>query len=401
MSINLGMQKYIILCFILILPTALYASYYDSYELIPIESEALLRLNESVEFLDVLPLASEHGGGIEIFGMNQIYVNTDFSKVISFKFDVKGQFTLNKWEDLESGSVFHFKADGKINAVFIKGFTKAAALKVINKLKTQTFSQSIFKFSIMSSAQASECHPPVLENKYRELENISQSVIFQSVLGCATGAKTGAYEATVGSVSKLGSMAWNGLKAIGESASSIFTAPGQNLDNYYSGLVKGIGTAKDIVMFAARMAVNPISAKLAFRKAYGLAADKIINIFENLRDLPAPIQVEITCSILTGVGIDVLIAYLTAGTGSAKLALTMARFSEQSKTLNKIYQALAKLYQAGDDAIKLSKEKLQRLTRKMLENKIPEGDLKFINNLLGLSKKDDKFGLETLHCYIE
>lgn len=395
------MQKYILLCFLLILPTALYASYYESYELTPTDSDTLLKLNEALKHLDVIPLSTEHDGGIEVFGANQIFVSPDFSKMISFKFDVKGQFALNEWDDLTSGSVYHFKSDGKINAVFIKGFSKNTVLKIIDKFKTQTFSKSGFKFSLISSAQASECNTSIAENKYPFFENVSQSVIFQSVLGCATGAKNGAYDATIGSVARLGSMAWNGLKSIGESASSIFTTPGQNLDSYYNGLVKGVGTAKDIIMFAARMAVNPVAAKLAFRNAYGVAAEKIINIFESLKDLPAPVQVEITCSILTGVGIDVLIAYLTVGTGSAKLALTMARFTEQSKILNKIYQALAKIYQTGDDAIKLSKEKLQRLTRKMMENKIPEGDLKFIDKLLGISKKDDKFGLETLHCYIE
>lgn len=387
---------------VLLIPIVTFASTYESYEAKELSNSAINKLNEAVSFLKLTPVNNFDIKSLSPLGVNQIYVNTDFSKIIIFKYDVSGKINLNQWEEIESGKVYHYKSDGKINALFVRGVEEQDANKLVNLLRQIHISFLKFEMIFSSKAYAEEC-----DNKSNPIaslnatKGITSSLIYQSILNCATGAKKGAYESTVGTVNQLSSLAWSGLNSLGAEAKSLWTNPKQKMNQYYNGLVKGVLAFKDILTLASEITTNPNKAISTFKKQYGKSADKIIKIFNQIKNLPTPIMAEMACAMLTGIGIDVLIAYLTVGTGSAKLALTIDRLCNQLKVFDKIFNTLNALYKSGEKTLLLSKEKMQLLTRRISENKIPEGDIDFINNNLGQSSSVDKTTMEALACYIK
>jgi hypothetical protein len=377
------------------------ASSYDSYYLVPINSTSIKKINNVIAAYELFPLASINAGGLDLWGVNQVYVNNDFSQIVTFKHDVKGNIELNKWEELSSGRVYHYQNDGKINAVFVKGMSEKNAKEIVEKIKSVNVTKANFHFSLIESAVASDCKTLNTAFAFPQIEKISESIMFQSILSCSTGAQTGAYESTIGTVEQVGDLAWSGLKALGHEAKELYTNPNQKLDQYYNGVVKGAFVLKDIMVFAVNMAINPNQAAIKLKQVYGKSADKIIDIFNNLKNLPTPMMVEMSCSIISGIGVDALIAYLTFGAGSAKLALTFERITRQTATLGKVFDALGKVSVVGKKGVQLSKEHMQKFIRKVSKNEVPEGDLDAIKGFMGETAADNKTGLEAFACYIQ
>lgn len=391
---NLKILYLIILTF----ASVLHASEYSSYEFVPMNQHSLEQINQSLEELNLMPLAANNMGNTSLFGANQIYINSDFSRIVSFKYDVKGNINLNQWEYLNDGIVYHYKENGKINALFFHGVSEEIANKTIEKIKNIKLISSIFNPFKIENLEAADCdHYKQNKIEYPIFEKISSSIIFESLLSCGTGIKSGAYDSTIG----VAQMAWHGLESIGSEAQSLWTNPKQKMDQYYQGIVKGSLVVKDLFTFVSDMIINPEKASNVLKAKYGQTADKVIAIFNHIKNLPDSIKIEMSCAILTGVGIDALVAYLSVGAGTGKLALTIKRFSEKFETIGKVFKAMDVIYNKGKGVIALSKEKLELFTRRILQNKIPEEDLEYINSILGKSKNTDETIIEALTCYIK
>lgn len=374
------------------------AAQYDNYNVVPIDSSLLQKITDSLSTLNLIPLNAKNSGNASLFGANQILVNSDFTSIVSFKYDVKGDFKLNQWEYLNNGQVYHYSDGNKVNALFFYGINEESANRVIEKVKNIEISSTIIRSFLIEGAFASECDPSRQQKiEYPTFEKITSSVIFKSLLSCASGAQTGAYDSTLG----LGEMAWTGLKSVGSEMRDVWTNPQQKFDQYYNGVVRGSLALKDIFTFATEMIVNPDLAKATLNQKYGESSKKIITLFEHIKNLPTPLMVEMTCSLITGIGIDVLVTYLTAGAGAEKLGITFLRLNEKFETVGKIFKALDNVYDKSKGILILSKEKMEIFTRNLLQNKIPEADLEYLNNILGKSKNTDSTVIEAMSCYIK
>jgi hypothetical protein len=397
------MKKFIIIFLhFFIIVTGAYPSTYLNYELTPMDQKSTEALNNAVSFLNLIPLVNKNESGIAYFGVNQIYVNSEFNKMAIFKYNVKGNFKTDAFENINNGYLYHFEKNNVTNALFTRGLSQEETERIINNLKSISFTSHFSKLQIIETAHASDCIPSQLtKNEYGIYEKISSHVVFQSLVGCATGVSNGAYDATFGSVESMATGAWNGLVSLKDNSVALWNNPTQTAGQFYNKITKGVTAVKDVFVFVSEFITNPEFASAKLRSAYGSSAEKIINIFESLKNLPAPVMFEAACSTISGIGIDVLIAYLTAGAGSAKLILTIERLAEKAKTLKKIFTAIALIYNTTNKTIFLTKEKLKLFTRRILENKIPEIDLNFLNQFLGKGASTDTLAMETLACYIK
>lgn len=398
--------RFLTLVIMAIFPLLSFGSSYASYEMVAMDKDSLKKVEEVISSLNLISMDGGHGEGLGIFGINQLFVNNDFSKMVTFKYDVKGIIKLNEWEQLDNGRVYHYQANGKINAIFFRGIDVEQADKIIAKLKSISITNFKFNFSLFNTAHASddcERYTPT-EIEFPMMEKISSSVIFKSLLGCISGVEKGIDDSLLGSGKTAVAAAesvWGGLKAMNSEMVSLWTNPSQKLNQYYNGIVKAALVTKDIISFVGDFIINPEAASITLKKAYGPAADKIIGIFSQLKNLPTPVMLEMACATISGLGIDALIAYLTVGVGAVKLALTFTRITKQANTLGKIFKTLDNLYKAGSKNIALSKEKIELFTRRIVQDKIPEEDLDYINNFLGDSNSTDSTAMEALSCYIK
>lgn len=364
------------------------ANTYQSYEIAPINSEILVKIEKVMNTFSLTPLDGTNANQLKIFGVNQIFVNHDYSQMVFYKYDVETNLPLETWVNLTDGRVIHFLANGKKHALFVKNFTDEKAMQVFSKIKELDLNSKTSSFNFINTVNANDCVTSA-PTPFIHLEKITSTVVFDSLSACLRGTADGAYSSTIG----VGEMAWNGAKAVGNEVKDLFTNPNLKIDQYYSGVVKGVGTLKNIINYIAEMAVNPDKANQNFTNLYGEAGKKITEIFSGVKNLPAPVMLEFSCSLITGIGIDALIAYLTVGGGSAKLALTLTRIASESILLNKVATILK-------NGMLLSKEKLQLLVRKISQDKIPKEDVEFLKDFMGKTRDTDKTAMEALACYI-
>ncbi len=392
------MAKWLIFIHIFLFSSLVHASAYDSYKLKPMSETSLQKLQGVAVEIGLYPLNNASTGGIELFGVNQIFANHDFSRLLAFKYNVTGDIVMNQWEETGEGRVYHYRANGKTNAIFIKGFSTKSAQTIIDKIKSISITRSNMNFSLIGQASAADCNIRDLPvQNFSVYEQVTDSMIFQSLMSCGSGIKSGAYDATIGTATS----AWDGLRSFGGAVGEVFTDPKKKMGEFYDGVVKGAMVVKDIYLFTAKMITNPVEAADMLRGKYGEASEKVIAIFDQVKNLPTEVKIEMTCSIITGLGIDALIVYLTAGGGAAKLALTFERISKQATLLGKVFTAMKNLYEAGEKGLKLTKDKMSALTRKILNNEINDNDLEILSARLSSPDKGSQTStLDGLACFL-
>lgn len=135
------------------------------------------------------------------------------------------------------------------------------------------------------------------------------------------------------------------------------------------GIFKGAWEATGgVVVGVGECVWSPIEcaegAKKAFNNAYNFFQDvtKSFNkVFDTISNMSTQDKADLICSIIGGVGIDVLIAVLTVGAGSAKVAATLGKLGVKIAILAELLKRftglpmriLGKLSDATIDKIKL------------------------------------------------
>jgi F0F1-type ATP synthase delta subunit len=131
------------------------------------------------------------------------------------------------------------------------------------------------------------------------------------------------------------------------------------------GVFKGAWEATGgLVASAGRCVLSPFecarSAKKAVKNAYIFFSEFTANVskaFAAFDDMPGEAKAEIICSIIGGIGTDVLLAILTAGAASGKIAIT----------LSKLTSKLSRLAEIGRMAVNIPIGKLAKLSEKYLD----------------------------------
>lgn len=131
------------------------------------------------------------------------------------------------------------------------------------------------------------------------------------------------------------------------------------------GILMGVwDSTGELVKGAVDCTLSPIecsqSAQQAFDNAYQFFADitkNVSNAFSAISGLSPTEKAEIICSIIGGIGTDVIIAIFSAGATSAKLSMT----------ITKITQKLTKLAKIKDLLKNIRLSKLVNLSQKLVD----------------------------------
>jgi hypothetical protein len=191
---------------------------------------------------------------------------------------------------------------------------------------------------VLPSARADQCGSSAFSFKnFGPIKSFFGSGYWSTVYSCASGILQGVWDATGGL-----------LKSIGQGLWTLATDPGK----FWDDTVGKFRQMKDFI-------VNIDS--------------RIGQIVSSIKGMPAEVKAELLCSFLGSIGTDVLIAALTAGAGSAKIAVSLAQYAKRLLKVEKLLTYLSKMKTIG----KLPKSFYQRLAR----GKIPDADLNAIETL--------------------
>ena len=340
---------------------------YDSLSLQPMPISAQRSVVHKLKELN-LKRAFIRSQGSKVLKLNMLFTDHYMSSKVALKFDISGNYKLNKFYKVASGFVYHLKIQKKEAAIYFENTTHTQRVDIISKLKSIRVSN--FSFSLISKAHAAdESCSANIANQTVDIDTSVANRSSGSILSeCMSGLLSGVEDSTVGVVESI----WDGASS---EAKKLWNNPGKRLGEYWGFVSSG---AKKLWSFAetlGNMLINPAAGMKILKQKFGQIGKFFSDTYSSVKAMPNNQKAQIICNILGSIGVDVLITAITVGAGSGKLALTITRLLFKLKKIASIlgkglkipFKFLEKL---SEQAIKKIKLISDQGNSKLLERKL-------------------------------
>lgn len=254
--------------------------------------------------------------GSKLLGINMLFTDSFFQSRIVLKFNLKGNYQLNKVYNMGNYNVYHFNLNEVPTAIMFKGIDTLSILKIISKLKRIKVSKS--DFSLIQKAHASECHNPTLTNGPNLETTIASNSAASMISECFENVGGGAYESTIGTLESIGT-------GITNEWNTLWSNPTKRMGEYWGFVETGVSKIWDFAKVLGEMLIDPVKAMGVLKQTFGEIGEFFTKVYNNIAGLPLQTKVNMICNIIGSIGIDVLITAVTVGSGGGKLAPTVAR----------------------------------------------------------------------------
>jgi hypothetical protein len=373
---------------------------YDTYKLV--------KSPKNLQFIVYKVMANNqmgsilHKDGIPAMQLNSFSFSPYLRQAVFYKYGVKGNFQKGTFYDLGSTQVTHLDYEGTSFALFFHNVDKTKRIKIIAEVKKEMSKRKYVKWSLIPSAYAADddvvaCPAPLTGDTSVQNEEVASASFGSHFMGCLSGVGSGVYDGTVG----IFEMLWDGIKWLGRTAYNetrmIMANPGERLDKYSDNAVKAYHGVVNFMEIMGMMQVNPGAGMALLNAKYPEVAPAINEFFTQIANLPPVIQTEMICSFVSGLGIDVIIAIVTAGGGSAKIAATIGRVTAKMAKLAKFFKMVGKFSVSTWKKLGISAEQRTAIFRKIMFAE----DSKVIEKLNKLSEMGEayvKLYMRNLKC---
>ncbi|MBC75481.1 MAG: hypothetical protein CME64_05635 [Halobacteriovoraceae bacterium] len=310
---------------------------YKSFDFKKIPEQQLNKIIHAGEGLGLTPVFVKNSGS-PFLGINLVLSDAFLNSKVIFKYDVKGSFPINKVLSFPKFNALHFSLGDNILAIYFSGISPPliySLAKAINSKK-----KAGIYWSPIKSAHAQAC--PVEASSLPELrgvEKLSQASLVSSIAQCARAGKQGAYDSTIGTYKSVTS-------SLSKERDRLFSDPKKRIGEYLSFLGDGLEVLWDFSKNIGSAITDFEKTKALLIRKYGEFGKQISEFYSSLSNMTANQKLEATCLMVGSIGVDVLIAALTAGAASPKVALTMGRLVFKMKKVGNII-AKSKLLSFG------------------------------------------------------
>lgn len=288
----------------------------------PLAKEVIQKLND----LHFKPVFSSLRGS-ELLRVNLMFSDSFLSSKIIFKYDVQGNYELNKEYKIAKGVLYHLKLDDKESAIYFENLNNNEVKEIIKKLMSKD--KVVYNFSFFPKAHAA-CDTALSGMPNVDVNSeVAQASLGSILSNCMTGIGDGVEESTIGVVSSV----WDGLSS---EASRLWDNPGKRLGEYWGFVSDGAQALWDFLQVLGKMLVDPAYAIQTLKTKFGEIGQFFVDAYNNIAAMPANQKAQMFCNILGSIGVDVLIAAVTVGAASGKLGVTVSRLLLKLKKIANI-----------------------------------------------------------------
>lgn len=340
-----------------------YASEYRNIELSPAPQEFSQSMRN---------LFTKHGfttfSGLEEFssiGINQIFFKDQNRSFITVKYDVQGDFKLNEPMILVNGTLLHIKIQSKTVAFFFKDISPSdfsAISEELKRLDLVSLTSKVFhSFVIITQAKAHEdCgvnHPANVLNTTAigSMAAVGAGAIATGLFSCLQGAKEGA-------TASLDIM--SGLRGAKKSLTEFWKSPTKKLNEYYGAVSDTVVGMGNLIYTIGQAMINPSEGIPKLTAKLGEAGRILGTLLQSAALFPPSVAIGVVCSIITGMGIDTLLAAMT-GVGSVLLLQKLRKMASVAKMMENLGKLIKKMKLTSLEQLGLSTETLSKLFNKM------------------------------------
>lgn len=374
-----------LILFILLLPLCSFANdgnfIYEDARLRKAPQDFSLAWDKHFLNKNYYPLEKE-GEGLPSIGLNQLFLSSNNESFISVKWDISGNFPVNRWLDVEDGHLIHLTRDQKNIAFYFSGVSLAEAKRLLNGIE-KVLPQKVTSFfdMILPSAHANACAPALDSSNVERSEaarttSAVGAATISSMLGkCFKGMKDGSSETVTGwGESVRGAVNW-----VGGELRGWWNNPRKKASQYYNGVKRAVVGVQNFITMVGEVLMNPARGIRQLREKLGEAGQWFGEIFASLSALPLEQKVEMTCALVAGLGTDLILGVLT-GTAVAGTILTLTKVASALKKLGKVFRIAKRLGSNGLAKLGFDANTRAKLFRGLKSGKIKDRDLAILDD---------------------
>ncbi|WP_408095640.1 hypothetical protein ACJVC5_11400 [Peredibacter sp. HCB2-198] len=339
------------------------------------------KLNEFFKDEGFIPLADSQFG-IPSLGINQVYF-ADAGKFVMVKYGIEGEFPLKQIITTPEGYLVHDKIGDNKFFLYFRGINQEAVkltlIRMQNKISQYTFPSIKSVFIPEARAQA-DCGSPALVQQMTDFANLSGTMVWNFAKNCVSGLGEGAWAASGGAIASGLSSLWEAVKHPIETVDKI----GNAVERFTVGLAN----------FTKGLVTDPRGTLTKMGAKVGGAWDEMVDVVTNMS---TDMKIQFICSFIGSLGVDAAIAFFTAGVASGKIAISLGLMAKRFSAVAKTMGLISKLSIAARAQLGMTADKMKNFMDKLMHNKIPEGDLKHLDNL---TTADKDFSVKVVACYM-
>lgn len=324
------------------------------------------------------------GQGLPSIGLNQLFLSRNNDSFISIKWDIEGNTPINRWLDIEGGHLIHLNYNEKVIGFYFFGVSELDAKSLLNGLaqKFPKKTTSYFDIAISPAHAGSACAPTLESNNIerseaaRTMNSAGAATVSSMLSNCFKGMKDGASETVTG----WGDSIRSATNWVGGELKGWWNNPRKKASQYYDGVKKAVVGVKNFIVMIGEVLINPAKGTQMLKKSLGEAGEWFGEIFASLSALPLEQKVEMTCSLVAGLGTDFILGALS-GAAIAGTVLTLVRVAKSLKKLAKVFNMVKKMGSDGFSRLGLDANTRAKLFRGIKSGKLDDKKLALLDDV--------------------
>lgn len=311
--------------------------------------------------------------GASHLGIDRVYFKSEREFVL-IKTNLEGSYPLETPIETPQGLMIYRKVGKTSTLFYFRGMNQENVKLIMRKLNR---SVTTLPFNL-PHAHASDCQEalgaPVLDSE-GDLKEITAFASWDLLKGCLSGMGEGAYASTMGVAKSLAQEA----VSFAQNPIQYMEKAGNQIEEF---LVKTAALMKGLI-------TQPDKTLSDLGRGMGESWEKISLA---VREMSPEMKVSFVCNLVGALGIDAALIFISGGSLTPKIMLTLNSLAHKFTLSSKILSLLSK------DHSRIRPEKREKFMQGLFLNKIPEGDLKHLSELTHLG---EEMSLRTLACYIQ
>lgn len=253
--------------------------------------------------------------GSKVLGINMLFTDAFAMSRVAIKYDLEGNFELNKTYRFNGFNVIHIEFSKKNIAIMYSGVSAESINSIIRNIRSRSTTTS-FKSLLINEAHASDdCNNASLTLKIDK--DIPSKSVTSFIGSCLDNLGGGAEEATIGTASSM----WN---SVANEFKEFTNNPMERMGDYWEGVSGGLSKLWSFMGSVGGMIIDPVQGIKTLKAKFGEIGEFFVGVYENISSLPLQSKVDFICNIIGNLGIDILLTAVTVGAAGGKLGLSVA-----------------------------------------------------------------------------
>lgn len=299
---------------------------------------------------------------IDSMGINQIFFD-EAQGYVTVKYDVESELPVGRIMDIARGKLLHLRLDEKVTAFYFRDLPDSLVQELANWKATAVFRSILLQIHPLPQATAG-CEALIAalasSSAFDTLGSIGEAAVGAGLMACLKGS----------SAATLSKFDLSPIEALGNEAKAFWANPTKKISDYYSAIDGTVRGFFNLVHYVGGALLNPVEGLASLKTKFGAIGEQLGAVIGLVQGLPPTMAVNITCALLTSIGIDTIINAMAGGAATGLLVLKIRKMLNGSEALQRLFSTMQRLKLKSIEQIGLTTEHMSKIFQGMILGKV-------------------------------